>query len=217
MKLLDLCPDNLIHLPGVTHPETYINLLCKVAGQFKGELQFKDKKIGTKPEEDMFTTWSTLWNGMLSCLKGLARESAQKILSKWKEHLLKGLKSHTVSEAVNMLMACLEDDDVIEQCTYLLEQATELCAHALEKEADWENTFCKMERDRVETKVLAEATHWKTQEQQHLNDEIQAELAQWAIHKLEKCKDIILKETFQNTLAAAQEEQHKKATVMAWG
>ena len=60
MKLINPCPDSLVHLPGVTHPEYFLELLHEVAGQFKGELQFKDEKIGTEPEEDMFTTWATL-------------------------------------------------------------------------------------------------------------------------------------------------------------
>ena len=157
MILLNPFPDMLIHLPSIMRPEYYLELLCEVAGQFKGELQFKDEKIRTKPQEDMFTTWSTLQNGMINRLKGLTCEIAQKILSEWKETFLKGLKSHTVGEAVDILMACLEDKESVEQHTYLLKCTSELHVCTLEKESNWESAFCKLECDRVDMAVLAEA------------------------------------------------------------
>ena len=211
MKLLDPCPDSLVHLPGVTRPEHFFELLREVAGQFKGELQFKDEKIGTEPEEDMFTTWMTLRNGILSRLKGLARESVQKDILDWKEATFKQLKSRSLGEAVGFLTARLEDEDGVEARTFLLEQASELRVRASEKEITWANAFYKEERTCVETTVLAEAAQWKEQERTRLNEEIQKELLQWATLELETRKANILKETFQESLEDAKKEQCRLA------
>ena len=217
IKLLDPCPDSLVHLPGVTRPEYFFDLLREVAGQFKGELQFKDEKIGTEPEEDMFTTWTTLRKGIISRLQALACESVQKDILDWKKTTFNQLKSRTLGEAVGYLTARIEDEDGVEARSFLLERADELRVRASEKETEWANEFAKEERTRVETNIRAEAAQWKEQERTRLNDEIQAELSNWATTELETRKKFMLNEMFQNALAGAQAEQIKAAKIMARG
>ena len=217
MKLLDPCPDELVHLPSINRPEYFLDLLREVAGQFKGELLFKDYVIGSEPDPDIFTTWATLRKGMIKRLDGLARESVQKDIAQWKETFLKGLKTHAVGEAVDMLMARLEDEHGVEQQTYLLDRARELRDRALKTEANWEAEFCKKARTQAEAEITAGAALWKEQEGLRLNDQIQKDLTLWATTELEARKKFMLNEMFQNELACAKAEQIKAAQTMARG